>query len=243
MKKLISPKMQFLVILILISVLTISKITNKNNITYLALGDGYARGVNSYGIEEYGYSDYFRDELQKKNKLKLYSKAFSKRDISIKMLKNNIIDNEKQLNNKTTLYLKEQLQEADIISLSVGLNDLKYAIMLEENMTYEKLDRILNSIEKDYDELIKEIKKYYKHDIYVIGYPINYLESYYISMGIRRLNNYLNHKEEITFISVDLLETDKNKYFSNPISNYPNREGYLVLSNEIYEKYQKKLAK
>ena len=237
MKKLISPKMQLLAIIIFVSILFIYKITDNNNITYLALGDSYARGVNSYGIEEYGYSDYLKDKLEKRNKLKLYSKDFSKRDMSIKMLQNDINNNKKVIMNNQSLFIKEQLQEADFITLQVGINDLKYAIMLEENMDYEKLEGILEIIENDYDNLIKTIKKYYKNKIYVIGYPINYLESYYISLGIRRLNTYLKNNDYIIFISTETLENNKSTYFSNPNSNYPNREGYLELSEELYRKY------
>ena len=239
MKKLISPKMQLLVLIIFISILSIYKITNHNNITYLSLGDGYAKGVNSYGIEEYGYSDYLRDKLQEKNKLKFYTKDFSKNNKSIKMLYNDIINNKKITNNNQTFYLKEELQEADIITLHIGLNDLKYEIMVEENMNYEKLEKIIEKLKKEYDTLIKEIKRYYKKDLYVIGYPINYLESYYTSIGIRKLNDYLRNNKQIIYIPVDTLENNKEKYFSNPNSNYPNRKGYLELANNIYKIYSK----
>lgn len=239
MKKLISPKMQLLVLIIFISILTIYKITNHNNITYLALGDGFSRGINSYGIEEYGYSDYLRDKLQKNDKLKLYTKDFSENNKSIKMLYNDINNNKKITNNNQNFYLKEALQEADIITLHIGLNDLKYEVMVEENMNYEKLEQIIEKIKKEYDSLIKEIKRYYNKDLYVIGYPINYLESYYTSIGIRKLNDYLRNKKEIIYISIDTLENNKEKYFSNPNSNYPNRDGYLELANNIYKIYTK----
>ncbi len=239
MKKLISPKMQLLVLIIFVSILTIYKITNHNNITYLSLGDGYSRGINSYGIEEYGYSDYLKDRLEEKNKLKLYTKNFSENNKSIKMLYNDIINNKKINSNNQYFYLKEQLQEADIITLQVGLNDLKYEIMVEENINYEKVEDIIEKIKKEYNTLIKEIKRYYKKDLYVIGYPINYLESYYTSIGVRKLNNYLRNNKEITYIPIDYLENNKDKYFSNPNSNYPNREGYLELANNIYKIYSK----
>lgn len=239
MKKLISPKMQFLLVLILLSTFLIYNKTNSNNITYLSLGDSYALGINSYGIEDYGYSDYLKDKFKDKNKLKFYTKHFSSKDMSIKVLQSNITNNIKSDKSEHKIGLKEELQNTDILTLNIGLNDLKYSILLENEMSYNKLDLIIHKITEDFDELIKEIRKYYKKDIYVIGYPINYLESYYLSLGIRKLNESFQKNKNITFISTSYLEQNKNKFFSNPKSNYYNREAQKDISIKIYNMYIK----
>lgn len=238
MKKLISPKMRLLVIIILISLITIFKYTNHNNITYISLGDGYSKGKNSFGINEYGYSDYLKDKMIEDKKLKSYINVYTSETMSIEELKNNILNNQKNVIGKQKIYLKEQLQEADIITLSVGINDLKYKIMLEENMDYKKNNKIINDTEREYDNLIKEIRKYYKKEIYVIGYPNNVTDSYYLSIAIRQFNNYLENHKEVNYISVKELEYEKNRYFLNPKSNYYSRDGYSLIADKIYKKYK-----
>ena len=46
----------FILLILSLTTIIISKLTTKN-ITYLSLGDGYSKGINSYGIIDYGYSD------------------------------------------------------------------------------------------------------------------------------------------------------------------------------------------
>lgn len=243
MKKLVSPKMQFLIVFILFSIFFIFKKTNVNNINYLSIGDGYALGINSYGIEDYGYSDFLKDKIVESNRLRFYYKGNSLVNNTIKNIYSNLTNNTKSDVEGHLIGFKEQLQEADLITMSIGINDLKYEIMLEDKMDYNKLENIVNNIEADFNILIKEIRKYYKHDIYVVGYPINSLDSYYESMGIRKINNAFKNNENIVFIDPNIIEINKAIYFSNPTSNFPNQKGYEKLAGKIFETYQKKLAK
>lgn len=239
MKKLISPKMQLLYILMLISTLFIFTNNNKNNITYISLGDGYAKGKDSFGINSYGYSDYIRDKLAKDNKLKYYTNDYSENDMTIKNLINyisNVDKNEVKGQNKS---LKGYLQEADLLTLSIGINDLRYEFLVEDNLDSNKMDKVITSVEKDFNSLIKEIKKYYKYNIYVIGYPNNNLESYYLSMAIRKYNEFLSENKNIIYISVDDLDYDKENIFKNPNSNYYSSAGHKIISDKIYKIYKK----
>ena len=54
----------FIFIIVVISIYFIYKLNSNNNLTYLALGDGYALGENSYKSIDYGYSDYLKDYLK-----------------------------------------------------------------------------------------------------------------------------------------------------------------------------------
>ena len=184
MKKLVSPKTLFLFIIIIISTLLIFNTTNNNNITYLSLGDGYALGKDSFGINDYGYSDFLKDKLIENNQLKEYINVYSEDEMTIEKLENYIDNNKKNVLIKQKIYLKKALQEADVLTLSIGMADLKYQFLLDEDMNYSKITEELNLIEKKFDDLINKIKKYYNNDIYVIGYPNNSLDSYYLSMAI-----------------------------------------------------------
>ena len=240
MKKLISPKMILLYILILLSTLLIFKNNDKNNITYVSLGDGYAKGKDSFGINSYSYGDYIKDKLIKNNEYKDYINFYTDDDMTINKLKNYIINSNYNVSKKQKKSLKGYLQEADFLTLSIGLNDLKFK-SINEDLDSKKMNTSLEKIESEFNDLIKEIKKYYKKDIYVIGYPNNSLDSYYLAISIRKYNEFLENNKDIIYISPKELEIDRNKYFLNPKSNFYNTKGYEVISTKIYKTYEKSL--
>lgn len=237
MKKLISPKMIFLYLLIIVSTMIIFNKNNNNNITYLNIGDGYAKGLDSFGINRYGYGDYLRDKLQNHNELKEYINIFTDNNMTIDNIENYIVNSNYCVSKKQKKSFKGYLQEADLITLSIGINDLKYENLSEE-LDSTKMNESLVKVETKFNNLIKEIKKYYKHTIYVIGYPINNLDSYYLSMSIRQYNDFLENNPNIIYISPKLLDS---KYFLNPKTNYYNIEGHRLISESIYKTYEKSL--
>ena len=234
MKKLISKKMILLYLLIIISTVLIFQFNNKDNITYLSLGDAYSEGKNSYGICEYGYSDYLKDMLEQKGKLKSYINYFSKEEITISELKNAIANGGINESSKQKKSLKGYLQEADMLTLSIGMSDLKLNFVLNDKIDLDTSNNRMQLIKDNFAELIKIIYRYYKGDIYVVGYPNNTLEDYYLSKAIREYNKYLSSNTNVIYIPVDKLEKNKDKYFLNPNNNYYNREGYLLIAKEIF---------
>ena len=160
----------FISILVCLLVFVIFKENNKNNQNYLSLGDGFALGKDSYGQVDYGYSDYLKDYLQENEYLNRYIKSFSEETMSIAELKSKIIVNKRINIGNQEINLKQALRESTILTLSIGLNDLIYQISIADNLTDNKLDKIITNIEKNFNSLIIELKKYYQYDIYVIGY-------------------------------------------------------------------------
>ena len=53
-------------------------LNEKEKLTYIALGDSVAEGMNSYLQVDYGYTDYIKDYLKRNNRLSFYTKAFAK---------------------------------------------------------------------------------------------------------------------------------------------------------------------
>ncbi len=169
--KFIKKHYKFLIfILICLTIYFIFKVNNHNNINYTSLGDSFALGEDAYGRIDYGYSDYVKDYLKEEEKLNRYIKSFSTKETSINSLYQEIMTNKKIILNNHSINLKQTLRESNIITLSVGLNDLLYQLSITQNITDSKLNRIITSIEKDFTRLITEIKKYYPQEIYVIGY-------------------------------------------------------------------------
>ena len=227
-------------ILVIISIYFIYKLNNNNNLTYLALGDGYASGQNSYGIIDYGYSDYLKDYLKKNNNLNFYTKQFSNNDVMITNLYENIIINKKVEHKDKTINIKQSLRESSIVTLSIGINDLIYKLSLQENyVTTSKLNKIVNDTYKDFEILINEIKKYYIGKIYVIGYPRVNIKDNNLNEALRKLNDLYRNNEDIIYIDTYDIFKNNNNYLSNPNSIYPNIKGYKAISDEIIRNLDK----
>lgn len=232
-----------ILILVIVTIFIIYKTTNNNNTNYTSLGDGFAIGKNSYGEINYGYSDYIRDYLEENKKLNTYIKEFSSTDMSIDKLYSNIVTNQNIKIKSKEINIKHTLRETSILTMSIGLNDLIYKLSIEENLTDRKVDAITEEIGKNFDSLIKEIRKYYPHKIYLVGYYTTDESNIYLKRGIQRLNRIYSSNEDIIYIDIQKIFNNNKKLLSNPQSIYPNTKGYKVISNEIIAKMTKKLEK
>ena len=217
-----SRPIKLLILIILsLSVYFIYQNTKKSNIQILSLGDGLSKGINSYTIVEYSHLNYYEDYLKSKNINVKTISNYSKEDLTIHELLELVKNNN---------YLKRDLMESHLLFITIGYNDLLYKISLEEDISIPKLNNIIDSINIEYKELLTEIKKYYKNKIIIVGYPKSNKDDYYLNLGIRKLNRILNTNN---YIDTYNLLNDRDKYFSNPNSYYPNRMGYLLIYKEI----------
>ena len=227
-------------VLVCLTIFTIYKNNNKNNWNYTALGDSFAIGIDSYGRVDYGYSDYIKDELKNKNKLNKYIKSFAEKDLSIESLNDALLFNKRITLNNKTFNIRETLRESKLVTLSIGLNDLLYKISLTNDKTDYKLNQIIEEINNSFNILIKEIKKYYQYDIYVIGYYNINPKDEYLEKAIKKLNKLYQNNQDIIFISTyDLFENNSN-YQSNPNSIYPNQLGYKEVATQVINKIFKR---
>ena len=218
-----------IIILILLNISVYFIYQNTKNISFeiTSIGDSLSLGINSYGIKEYSYIDYYIDFIKTKKKKINLNTNYSSKERSI----NNLLELIKNNN-----IIKKDLINSDILLLNVGYNDLIYKISIEENIDEIKFNKIMNLIKKDYINLIKEVRKYYKEDIIIIGYYETQKNNYYLNKGINKLNQILKSNKEVIFIDNKDLIKNRKKFFSNPNSIYPNREGYIEISNKIIEK-------
>ena len=142
--------------------------------------------------------------MKSKNKKVKVISDYSREDLTIHELLEEI---------KTNNTLKRDLMESHKLFITIGYNDLLYKMSLEEDISIPKLNNIVDEINTEYKELLEEIKKYYKNEIIIVGYPKSNKDDYYINLGIRKLNRILNNN---TFINTYNLLNNRNKYFSNP---------------------------
>ena len=221
-------KLTKLIILIILSlsVYFIYNITMNSKYKIINLGDKLSLGYNSYGIKEASYIDYYKDYLLKEKKEVEIINEYSKENQSIKNILYTI---------KNTSSIKKDLLDSNILIITLGYNDLLYDLSLEENKNPYSLNKIISDIKTDYNNLIKEISKYYHKDIIVIGYYKSNKNDYYINQGIIRLNQLLKSNKNIYYINTyDLINNPK--YFNNPDSYYPNIQAYQLISKKIISK-------
>lgn len=218
-----------LVILMILScsVYFIYQQTKNSIINITSIGDTFSMGINSYGIKEYGYIDYYKDYLTKENENVNIINDYSKKDLSIMNLLEQVKNDSK---------IKKELSESSTVILTVGYNDLLYKLSLQETISEKILHQIITEILKDYKNLITEIRKYYKREIIVIGYYASNKNDYYLNKGIRKLNQVLSNSNEVDYIDTYNLLSNRNLYFSHPNTNYPNRTGYQAISKKIITK-------
>ena len=224
-KKYIKLIIFFIICLI---IFLIFKFNNHHNITYISLGDSFALGKNSYGQFDYGYSDYVKDYLEKNNKLNKYFKTFSEEDASINTLYQSISLNKKIKLKDREFNLKQSLREANILTLSIGINDLIYKLSILDNLDKTSIDKI---------------KKYYPKEIYVVGYYNIYPENTTYEYAIKELNKIYKKNKDVIYIDTFGLLNNNHKYIPNFLNYYPTAEGYKIISEQIIIKISKKLEK
>jgi bacillolysin len=214
-----------------------------NKIYYIALGDSIAEGMNSYGRMSNSYADYIRDNLETKDKIKFYTKKFAKSGYKIKDLKLDIETN-KTIDN---IHIKEALRESDLVTISIGINDLLKYI---KGIKTCDIDGKIKDLKKETDkilvkekELIELIKKYAKEKIILLGYynPCPSVEKCksdleeiikYFNSGLEDLSD----DEGIEYVDVySLFENNEDALLK--IDNiHPSEKGYKLIANEIIKK-------
>jgi lysophospholipase L1-like esterase len=207
-------------ILISISFLIYYKLKD-NKITYLALGDEFVLGKTPFNKYSYSYCDYFARYLNNSKKLKNYDKSFSKNNYRVIDLINDIKNNNK--NNKNE-YLNQKILKADIITISIGNNDLMYKINNKKinKKTFDYIDNVFLDISYS----IRLIRNITEKPIIFIGYHYNNINEKirdYIYASYKTLENYKN----VYYVNINDID---NRYF---INNYPTLEGYNNIYNKI----------
>ena len=108
-------------------------------------------------------------------------------------------------------------------------------INTEEKKDPKTMKKIIKEINNDYNMLINEINKYYHKDILVIGYYKNYNDDF-INKGVVELNKILEKNKNIYYIDTYNTLNNREKYFNNLNSYYPNSRGHFEITKKIISK-------
>lgn len=222
-------KKVFLILTLFLSCYFIYTKTEGNKKNYLVIGDSLSKGINEYGISSYGYSDFIKDYLEENKLLKNYDQTFTNIDYKtsdiLNILKYNQTKNNQNLN--------RLVKEADIITISLGIQEIYYKLNNNNQNIYTYIDNMIN----DYDQILKYINHFTHKKVYILGY-------YNTSKTNNDIFNYANYKlEELTkkynydYIDLSQILNNNPTYINQINSNYmPNIKGYQKISQIIVEK-------
>jgi len=222
-------KVLLILILFLSCYFIYNKTTNKK-LYYLTIGDSLSRGTNEYGLISYGYSENIKDYLKENNLLEGYNRTFTNNDYRIidviKILEYNEI--------KDNYSLNRLIKKADIITLSLGMNDIYYKLDKDNQNIYTYIDNMINN----YNKIFIYINKFHHEKVFILGY--------YNTLGEDNdVFSYANHKlkelckkNNFTYIELSNIFTNNPKYFKKKDSFVPNSKGYEKISQIIVEKLE-----
>lgn len=221
-------KKVFLILTLFLSCYFIYTKTEGNKKNYLVIGDSISKGINEYGISSYGYSDFIKDYLDENKSLKNYNNTFTNIDYKVSDIVNILKYNQK----KNNYNLNRLIKEADIITISLGIQEIYYKLNKNNQNIYTYIDNII----KDYNQILNYINKFHHEKVYILGY-------YNVTGTNNDIFNYANYKlEELTkkynYNYVDLSQILDNNptYISQIDENYmPNIKGYQKISQIIVE--------
>ena len=215
------------IIIVLLSVFLIYLGFKDKEIYYFSMGDSLANGVNSYNAKDYGYADYIKDSLEVKKYVSFTNN--NKRSIDfVKDIEDNIKIDDKNIQNI--------LIKADIITLSVGMNDLFSNVTFNNDFSVNDLYMKFEEVMVDLENLFKLLRTYSKEDIIYIGIynclKENSLDEFFIYANEQLKKLCDNYK--ITYLDI-YNEFNDSTYFDNPNSYFPNKAGYKLISSKIID--------
>ena len=227
----------------------------KDEYDYLALGDSLAVGYNEYSQVGKGYADFFAGYLETETELTSYNKGFSFPGYTTSSILNDFEKNvEKPVVGSPpdrTVAILDAVADAEIVTLSVGANDVLKAVSKDEqgNLTFN-FDEVAATIQQMTVNLNKILKKLVELnpevEVYVMGFynpfptytgqvvEINYLvqQMDYAAAQVVGANG-------MHFVSVkDVIASDFAKYLPNPENIHPSEAGYEVMGLAFLEKWK-----
>lgn len=236
MKKLLT------IIIVILAVFLIYLGFRDEKVYYLSIGDYLANGINPYGTKDYGYSDYVKDYLEENDKLEVFVTSTNNNKRTIDIVKD-IEDNIKLDVNGKKKTIQNALIKADLVTISIGMNDLINNVEFNNDFSVNDLYNKLEQVVNDYENLFKILRDYCKEEIVLIGLynttGNNELDEFfdYANKKISRSANFY----DIDYVSI--YEEFKNiEYFTNN-NFYPNKLGYEVISDKIINIIDEKIIK
>ena len=215
----------------IMSIFLIYLTTIDKKVYYVSLGDEISLGMTKEGYYEKSYPIYIKEYLEGKNKLEAFIDDYSTQGYRITDLINDINNNkEVEATNKT---IKNVLIKSDLLTLSIGTNDIISKINTEKTLTkidYNRLYKNIDTITKDLDKLLELIREYCKEDIVLIGINIQTKDEKLIE-----IINYANEKFKEISEKYKIYYLNNFKNEPKEFKIYPTIDEYKQLSEQIMD--------
>ena len=215
--------------IIIISIFIIYLTTLDKKVYYLALGDEISLGLTSDNKYEKNYTEYVKEYLEKKKILEIYSNEFVSYGYRITDIINDINNNKEMEETKITI--KNALIKADLVTISIGTNDIISKIKDTNKMNkidYNKFKKNLETIKQDYEILLKQLREYCKEDIIVIGIYINTNDEYLNNIIIELNEEFKNISSIYNIKYINLYDILTSKEYG-----YPTKENHIIIKENI----------
>lgn len=235
-----------------IILVTIFFITRDKKVYYLSLGDSLAAGQTPNNTIGKSYSDYVSEYLSDKGVLEFYTKKFAKSGYRSIDLLNDLKENKKIKVNGKEITIKHALIKADVVTLSIGSNDLFYKLNLANSFDLNKFDDIYTYVDEsisDIDKLLYELRKSCKEEIMVFGFynPFTNFSSS-LANTVEPVIIYANEKMkalikkyDMTYIDIHDTFLANDNYLPSKLEIHPTIEGYRAMSEKAIELINKKI--
>lgn len=220
-------KYKIIFIVLISSILTylIYFFNKEEKLNIVALGDGIASGETSYNIDGISFNDYIKEYYDSKKLLKSYDNKYAFKNYKISELINDLKNND--LHENEELFIKQILHNADLITISIGEEEL-VKLSITEDLDTDYLKKFIN----EYDDLMYMLKSITEAKIVLIGfYENNYLDKSKVIILNSELSN-IAIKYEAIFINISDLMLNKDYYVDNK-SFYFNYKGHKEIAEMI----------
>ncbi len=210
MKKIIITILVIIIIFLIYS----SNVSEKTY--FVSLGDQLSFGINNFDKVENNYSENIKEYYKKF--LKNYVNYSSVDDYRVMDLINDINYNKIITYNSNNYKLQNLLIKANLIVISIGMNDLIY----KKNLNYDYVDNLLDDI----NTLLELVRKYNKDEIYFLSFYNIIDNSEVIEYANGKLRN-ICKKNKVNYVDI----SDLDNYIIKGI--YPTNDGYTYITNKI----------
>lgn len=214
--------------------------TLDRKVYYLSIGDYIITGMD----EKFTWNQKIVNELKKKKKFEVYINEFSNMNLRTTDLIYQIKNNEKKMVNGEEKSIKNALIKADLVTLSIGMNDFLYKMNLDvEEFSMEELYDYVDEMSEDTDILLRLLREYCKEDIMMTNY---YVPRNMNSDKANKMIYYANKRLESMAEAYQIEIIDLSTYTVN--SSYFDHDTALLsdkgeeeLGNEVMEVVNKTL--
>lgn len=235
-----------------IFLLVIFFITKDKKVYYLSLGDSLATGQTPNNTIEESYGDYIASYLKDKEMLEFYTKDFAKSGYRSIDLLNDLNNNKETEVDGKKITIKNALIKADLVTVSIGANDLFYKLNIGNKFDMNEFDDIYTYVDEtisDVDKLLYELRKSCKEQIMVFGFynPFTNFSSS-LANTVEPVILYANTKMEnivrkydMTYVNIHDTFLKNDNYLPSILEIHPTKDGYKAMAKSAINLIDKKV--